>query len=476
MRRSFAIGWLALPPVWLGAVLLRPARFSCFGTATPEDETSAYLEKVVVELDAQEGLQETLSQIERLESDRAKISNDEAAVRSLVGQINQRQLHALIRMLTELESLELARRGAESAAAAAAADAGATSGAVRAIHLPPPEQLEALLGAEAILLESDSEIKGWIQRVMEDQVQTMVIDLQSTNNTPIIVKDSALPEKENCVQPEAAASHVQQAVVNNSHDGIGLIDYAQAGTIVHERTSPTYDPPLHPSQTLGSARWSRFLPQDWERFLPPGWQEWRGVNPLLVSHSWDGHLAAQEAAPPEAILDESTLPGSCWPMRGNSGRVTIRLPHPVKVTAVSIDHASSRLLDKDRMSSSPKKVNVYGYLTCPAASHELGFDLKRRVLLTSLEYDAQQGGVQTFPISPTAAAAPTEAGECGANAASIGNSDSPLVPGSCRGPPPSAGATDPMGGIEVEVHDNWGNAEYTCLYRFRVHGEAVISN
>ena len=118
MRRSFAIGWLALPPVWLGAVLLRPARFSCFGTATPEDETSAYLEKVVVELDAQEGLQETLSQIDRLESDIkhlptqpefAELQADMRAMKATQDAI-QRETHTARLALTRIED-HLLKRG-----------------------------------------------------------------------------------------------------------------------------------------------------------------------------------------------------------------------------------------------------------------------------------------------------------------------------------------------------------------------------
>lgn len=27
--------------------------------------------------------------------------------------------------------------------------------------------------------------------------------------------------------------------------------------------------------------------------------------------------------------------------------------------------------------------------------------------------------------------------------------------------------------IEVRVLSNWGHVEYTCMYRFRVHGELV---
>ena len=30
--------------------------------------------------------------------------------------------------------------------------------------------------------------------------------------------------------------------------------------------------------------------------------------------------------------------------------------------------------------------------------------------------------------------------------------------------------------VELRVHDNWGHREYTCLYRFRVHGRPEVGD
>ena len=30
--------------------------------------------------------------------------------------------------------------------------------------------------------------------------------------------------------------------------------------------------------------------------------------------------------------------------------------------------------------------------------------------------------------------------------------------------------------VSLRIHSNHGNPDYTCLYRFRVHGTAVMSN
>merc|ERR1711971_1050348 len=64
-----------------------------------------------------------------------------------------------------------------------------------------------------------------------------------------------------------------------------------------------------------------------------------------------------------------------------------------------------------------------------------------------------------------------------------------LPPGSCRPPvddePPSCGDEKPapssegrderhiVEAVSFVIEENWGNSEYTCLYRVRVHGEAV---
>ena len=45
---------------------------------------------------------------------------------------------------------------------------------------------------------------------------------------------------------------------------------------------------------------------------------------------------------------------------------------------------------------------------------------------------------------------------------------------SASGPPlqrfPAAVPDRPVSAVELRVSSNWGHPEYTCLYRFRVHG------
>ena len=49
---------------------------------------------------------------------------------------------------------------------------------------------------------------------------------------------------------------------------------------------------------------------------------------------------------------------------------------------------------------------------------------------------------------------------------------------SATGPPlqrfPAARSERAVSSVELRVSSNWGHPEYTCLYRFRVHGEPGV--
>jgi Sad1 / UNC-like C-terminal len=90
-------------------------------------------------------------------------------------------------------------------------------------------------------------------------------------------------------------------------------------------------------------------------------------------------------------------------------------------------------------------------------------------VLKEFEYDAQEGGVQTFAVASHAPANPSSS-TCGDAPAAMDH-EADVDSGSCSAPRPKS--VEPMLGIELVVLENMGNGEYTCLYRFRVHGEAV---
>lgn len=170
-------------------------------------------------------------------------------------------------------------------------------------------------------------------------------------------------------------------------------------------------------------------------------------------------------APPEAVLQKNTLPGSCWPMEGSSGQIVLKLAYPVVVESLSVDHASSEILPPGKHTSAPKKLKVIGYPACDTEDTNcasVGFDIADPLEIADIEYDVEGSSVQTFESHYTKAMAslpepPTP---------SLEESGSCSVQASCSAPPKTSVAA-----IEVRVLENWGNFDFTCLYRLRVHGE-----
>jgi len=117
---------------------------------------------------------------------------------------------------------------------------------------------------------------------------------------------------------------------------------------------------------------------------------------------------------PSQILRPVAGPGQCWAFSGQEGRVVIKLGQVVRVTAVTIEHVRP-LPD---MSSAPKDM--------------LLSDPEGNIPLMNLTYtiDTTSSALQTFPL-----AIPTK-----------------------------------LSKLKIDFISNWGQEEYTCVYRVRVHG------
>jgi SUN domain-containing protein 1/2 len=189
---------------------------------------------------------------------------------------------------------------------------------------------------------------------------------------------------------------------------------------------------------------------------------------------WQGFFGREELAPPEVVLQKNTLPGSCWPMSNGSGQVTFKLPYPVVVEEVSIDHASVDILPPGWEYSAPKVIKVIGYPPCDEADEEclsLGFDKKDPMEISQFTYNIAEAMVQTFDshygkaMNEIASASPKDdkvlKGSSDDNQASCSEEAA-----SCSAPPRIS-----VAGVTLKVLENWGNPEFTCLYRVRIHGE-----
>ncbi|XP_063796555.1 SUN domain-containing protein 2 isoform X2 [Pseudophryne corroboree] len=130
---------------------------------------------------------------------------------------------------------------------------------------------------------------------------------------------------------------------------------------------------------------------------------------------------------PRVILQPDLNPGNCWAFRGTQGYAVIRLSSRIRPTAVTLDHIPLSLSPKSTISSAPKDFSVY------ALEEETQ---KEGILLGNFTYNQNGDPIQTFPIQ----------GE-------------------------NMSAYDL---VELRVQSNWGHPEYTCIYRFRVHGDAEL--
>ncbi|XP_053325933.1 SUN domain-containing protein 2 [Spea bombifrons] len=130
---------------------------------------------------------------------------------------------------------------------------------------------------------------------------------------------------------------------------------------------------------------------------------------------------------PRVILQPDSNPGNCWAFRGSQGYAVIHLSSRIRPTAVTLDHIPRSLSPKATISSAPKDFSVYGL---QEETQEEG------VLLGNFTYNQNGEPIQTFPIQ--------------------GDNMSIYEL------------------VELRIKSNWGHPEYTCVYRFRVHGEAEM--
>ncbi|XP_048869193.1 SUN domain-containing protein 1 isoform X2 [Brienomyrus brachyistius] len=127
---------------------------------------------------------------------------------------------------------------------------------------------------------------------------------------------------------------------------------------------------------------------------------------------------------PRVVIQPDVHPGNCWPFKGSKGFLLIRLSRKIIPTAVSLEHLAKALSPIGNISSAPRHFEVYGL------ENELQDE---GILLGKFTYEEDGESLQTFPTS-----------EQIEQAFQI---------------------------IELQVLSNWGHPDYTCLYRFRVHGE-----
>ncbi|XP_072217364.1 SUN domain-containing protein 2-like [Excalfactoria chinensis] len=127
------------------------------------------------------------------------------------------------------------------------------------------------------------------------------------------------------------------------------------------------------------------------------------------------------AKPPETLLQPDVSAGSCWAFQGSRGHAVIQLPENIWPTAVTMWHVSKAVSPSGDVSSAPRDFAILGV-----------DENENETLLGSFIYDVDGEIAQTFHVQ-----------------------EEPL---------------HAYQRIKVEVQSNWGNMEYTCVYRVEIHG------
>ncbi|XP_026121571.1 SUN domain-containing protein 2-like isoform X1 [Carassius auratus] len=125
---------------------------------------------------------------------------------------------------------------------------------------------------------------------------------------------------------------------------------------------------------------------------------------------------------PRVVIQPELYPGKCWAFRGSQGFLVIALSYPVRITHVTLEHLPKELSPTARIDSAPKDFAVYG----------MSDETEDGKLLGTFMYDQDGEPIQTFKL---------------------------------------AEASEIYSMTELRILSNWGHLEYTCVYRFRVHGE-----
>ncbi|KAM6435902.1 SUN domain-containing protein 2 isoform 1-T3 [Liasis olivaceus] len=130
---------------------------------------------------------------------------------------------------------------------------------------------------------------------------------------------------------------------------------------------------------------------------------------------------------PRVILQPDVHPGNCWAFQGSQGFAVIRLSSRIHPTAVTLEHIPKAVSPRGTIPSAPKDIAIFG----------LEEEWQQEgVLLGKFTYNQDGDPIQTFHFQDI-----------------------------------DRQATFQL--VELRVLSNWGHPEYTCIYRFRVHGDPV---
>lgn len=158
--------------------------------------------------------------------------------------------------------------------------------------------------------------------------------------------------------------------------------------------------------------------------------------------------------PPVTALHHELHNGHCWPFAGTEGQLAVALAAPAYISDITIDHVAKEVAFD--MRSAPREMEVWGMVEGKdniarvqawQTQREAGDVVypptlprtPQYVRIANFTYDIHAPrNIQTFPVDAEIQALGVD-----------------------------------FGIVALRIRSNWGRDEYTCLYRFRVHGQRM---
>lgn len=181
---------------------------------------------------------------------------------------------------------------------------------------------------------------------------------------------------------------------------------------------------------------------------------WTTPTLQLTSRSWLSSLfhSPRFGNPPEVALQPDLHNGNCWPFAGQAGQLAISLARTISIQEVAIEHIPEHL--SFDVSSAPMDMKLWGIeegplpSTWPSLKSEGRSDTNdppklprgtSSLLIAHFRYDiAASNPIQVFPVLPDVDALQIH-----------------------------------FKSVVLQIKNNWGNLDYTCLYGVHIHGTVV---
>ncbi|GJE97482.1 hypothetical protein PsYK624_137030 [Phanerochaete sordida] len=170
-----------------------------------------------------------------------------------------------------------------------------------------------------------------------------------------------------------------------------------------------------------------------------------------------------DGAPPETALRPETHRGACWPLAGAHGQLGVALPAPVHVAAVSVDHVAREVAPDGDVRSAPRAMEVWARVEGAENLARLARDGAPRAVQKGegLEMASAEDAPEARPGAETY----VRLAEFMYDIHAPRSVQTFEIPQEMR----DLGLETQR--VALRIKSNWGQDEFTCLYRFRVHGE-----